>query len=461
MQSIWSPRRKFETWRRIWLALAEAQQEMGLPVTRAQIAELRAAQTVTEADLARAVEHEKRLRHDVMAHVHALGDIAPKARAIIHLGATSQDVNCNTELPMLRDALDLVAVKAARVIGAFAAFAAAWRDLPCLAFTHFQPAQPTTVGKRAAMWGYDLALCLERLEHTRDTILLRGLKGATGTQASFLSLLDDSPRRVEQLERLFAEKLGWPPDRVLLLTGQTYPRVIDAFVLSELAAAAAVVHKIAGDIRLLANHKELDEPFEREQVGSSAMPYKRNPMRCERAAGLSRVVMTLAQTPLDTAATQWLERTLDDSAARRIALPEAFLALDGALDLMHNVAAGLIVHEGAVRRNLMAELPFMASENLMMAAAMRGRDRQRVHEAIRRHAQAAAARVKDDGAPNDLLERLAREPLLEGVDLDGALDPAAYVGLAPRQVDLFVREVARPIANRYRDRLAEAPSLAV
>lgn len=461
MQAIWSARRKFETWRKIWLALAEAEHEMGLPVTPAQLAELRAAQSITDDDLARAAEHEKKLRHDVMAHVHALADVAPKASKIIHLGATSQDVNCNTELPQLRDALDLIAVKCAGVIVALAEFAREWRDTPCLAFTHFQPAQPTTIGKRAANWAYDLSLCLERIEHTRDTLLLRGLKGATGTQASFLALLDFNGKKVAQLERLFAQKLGWPPDQLLLLTGQTYPRVIDAFVLSELAATASVIHKIAGDIRLLSNHKELDEPFEEKQIGSSAMPYKRNPMRCERATSLARVVMTLAHAPLDTAATQWLERTLDDSAARRIVLPEAFLSLDGALDIMRNVAEGLIVHEGAVKRNLMAELPFMASENLMMAAVKLGRDRQQVHEAIRKHAQAAGLRVKDDGAENDLLERLSREPLMKGVDFEEALDPAAYVGLAPRQVDRFIEEVATPVKNRYRRRMGEAPELAV
>lgn len=461
MQSIWSARRKFETWRRIWLALAEAQHECGLPVTKVQVSALRGALHIGPEDLARAAEHERRLRHDVMAHVRALGEAAPKAAGIIHLGATSQDVNCNTELPQIRDAIDLAAVKCARVIVALGELAHEHRATPCLSYTHFQAAQPTTVGKRAAMWGHDLALCLERLEHRRDTLPIRGLKGATGTQASFLALFAGDASMVDRLERLFCAKLGWSADRLLLITGQTYPRVIDAFVLGELAALAAVVHKIAGDIRLLCNHKELDEPFEAEQIGSSAMPYKRNPMRCERASGLARVVMALAHSGLDTAATQWLERTLDDSAARRLVLPEAFLALDGALDLMHNVCAGLIVHEGAVRANLARELPFMASENIMMAAVRLGQDRQEVHEAIRKHAQAAGRRVKDDGLPNDLLLRLEEEPLLQGVDVHGSIDAADFIGLAPQQADRFVKDMVGPIKARYRGRLAPPPDLSV
>ena len=449
MQRVWSARHKFETWRRIWLALASAQRELGLPVSAEQVEAIRAHLNMTEEDFRRADEHERRLRHDVMAHVHALGDAAPAARGIIHLGATSQDINCNTEVPLLREALDLVCTKVARVIDALGAFAQRHRSLACLGFTHYQAAQPTTVGKRAAMWASDLALCLERLERTRDTLRLRGVKGATGTQASFLGLFDGDQQKVAALERAVAKALGWPEQQVLIATGQTYPRVVDAFVLGDLAATGAALHKITGDIRLLCNHKELDEPFEAEQIGSSAMPYKRNPMRCERAAGLCRFVMTLAPGALDTAATQWLERTLDDSSFRRLALPEAFLALDGALDLAHNVASGLIVHEGAVRRNLEAEMPFLASENLMLAAAKLGQDRQEVHEAIRRHAQAAASAVKDQGKPNDLLERLRTEPLLRGVDFTTVLDPNAYVGLAPEQVDRFVKEVVAPIRARY------------
>jgi adenylosuccinate lyase len=462
MQAIWSPRRKFSAWRRLWLALAEAQKELGLPITDEQIDQLRAHQTVTDADILRAVEHERRLRHDVMAHVHALGDVAPAARPIIHLGATSQDVNCNAELPMLRDALDLVCVKTARVIDALTTFAEKWRDLPVLAFTHYQPAQPTTLGKRAATWAYDLFLCLERLERTEDEIKLRGMRGATGTQASYLALFNDDPYKVSELESLVAEKLGFDDDAVYILTGQTYPRVVDAFALSELASLASVIHKICNDIRLMSSRKELDEPFGESQIGSSAMPYKRNPMRCERATALSRFVINMVGNAYDTAATQWLERTLDDSANRRLSLSEAFLAIDGALDLMHNVSAGLDVHPATIRANLMAELPFMATENLMMEAVNKHhRDRQEVHEAIRKHAQAAGNRVKNEGLSNDLLDRLRNEPLMEGIDLDAAMDPTQYVGLAPRQVNRFIADVAKAVRARYVDRLGHAPEPSV
>ncbi|MCB9838371.1 MAG: adenylosuccinate lyase [Phycisphaeraceae bacterium] len=456
MQSIWSPRRKFETWRRLWLALAEAEHELGLPITTAQLDQLRANLVISDADIQRAAVHERRLRHDVMAHVHTLGDAAPDARAIIHLGATSQFVNCNTELLLLRQSLDLVAIKLARVIDALADFAVAFRDLPTLAFTHFQPAQPTTLGKRAANWAYDLALTLERIERTRDDIRLRGVKGATGSQASFLELFNGDAQKVEQLDELVVARLGFDPAQRYTLTGQTYPRVVDTFALADLASVAAVIHKICNDIRLMANRKELDEPFGESQIGSSAMPYKRNPMRCERATGLCRFVISLTHNAYDTCATQWLERTLDDSANRRLSLPESFLALDGALDLLHGVASGLDVHTATVRANLMAELPFLVTENCMMAAVKLGRDRQDVHEAIRQHSRAAQVRVKDEGLPNDLLDRLRGEPLMQGVDLDDLLDPMRYVGLAPRQVDAFIRDIVAPIRERLRDDLAPA-----
>lgn len=456
MQAIWSPSRKFGSWRRLWLALAECERDLGLPITEAQVEAIRAHLEVTEGDLARAREHERSLRHDVMAHVHALADVAPEARPIIHLGATSQFINCNTETLQLRDALELVCVKTAQVIDALADDATAWRDLPTLALTHYQPAQPTTVGKRCAMWAYDLSLCLERLEWTTASLRLRGVKGATGTQASFLELFDGDASKVEALDRMLCERLGFDADRRHVVTGQTYPRVVDAFVLGDLAALAAACHKIATDIRLLAGRKEIDEPSGEAQIGSSAMPYKRNPMRSERACGLARFVMSLAQNPLHTAATQWLERTLDDSSNRRLSLPEAFLAMDGTLDLLHNIAAGMEVHTALVRANLLAELPFLATENLMMAAVRAGADRQQVHEAIRRHSREAGRRVKDEGLENNLIERLRGEPLLSGVDVDALLDPMAYVGMAPRQVDAFVREVAEPIRERYGSRLGPA-----
>jgi len=457
MQAIWSPRRKFGTWRRLWLALAQAQRRLGLDITDEQLAALKSHLEPTDEQIARAAELEADLRHDVMAHVHALGEAAPAARPIIHLGATSQFVNCNTELLLMREALDLAAGKTARVIDALATFAETWRNAPCLAFTHYQPAQPTTVGRRAAGWAYDIALCLERLERTRDGLRLRGVKGATGTQASFLALFDGDAEKVEALDRLVVEELGFPAEHRYLLTGQTYPRVVDAFVLGDIASTAAVIHKICNDIRLLSNRKEIEEPFGSSQVGSSAMPYKRNPMRCERATGLCRFVMSLADNALGTAATQWFERTLDDSANRRLSLPESFLALDGALDLMHNVCSGLVMHEAMVSANLRAELPFLATENLLMAASRLGRDRQEVHEAIRRHSHQAAARIKDQGGENDLVDRLRSEPLLEGVDLDGEMDPSRFVGVAAGQVDRFLAEVAAAVRSRYREALAPPP----
>lgn len=442
MQSIWSPRRKFEAWRRIWLALAEAQHEMGLPVTKEQLEAMRAALRLTDDDFARAKAHEKRLRHDVMAHVHAFADAAPAARPIIHLGMTSQDVNCNAETPIIREALDLVIAKTARLVSQLGTFAMKWKAEACLGFTHYQTAQPTTVGKRAACWGHDLTLCIERAESTRDALRLRGLKGATGTQASFLALLNNDPARVAELESKFVRRLGWPADRVHPFTGQTYPRVADAFVLSDLAALASVCHKICNDIRLLSNRKELDEPFEKDQIGSSAMPYKRNPMRCERATGLCRFVISMAANAHDTAATQWLERTLDDSSNRRLSLPEAFLAADAVLDTLDDVVSGLIVHPATVKKNLAEELPFMATEVMLMEAVRLGRDRQAVHEAIRTHAQAAGLRVKQEGLDNDLVSRLRAEPLMQGVDLDAALDPRRHVGLAESQAEAFAHAAA-------------------
>ncbi len=449
MRAIWSPQRKFSTWRRIWLALAEAQRELGLSITQQQVDELRAH--LDDIDFEAAARYEARLRHDVMAHVHTLGDAAPSARPIIHLGATSQDVVCNADLILIRESLQLIANKIARLIDALGTFAIAYRDVPTLGFTHFQPAQPTTVGKRATLWTYDFVLALEDIEYRLAQLRLRGVKGATGTQASFLALFQGDERKVDQLDALFASKLGWPSDQTHLyaVSGQTYPRVVDAQIVNSLAVAAAAAHKMCNDIRLLANRKEIEEPFEREQIGSSAMAYKRNPMRCERATGMARFVMTLAQSPLNTAATQWLERTLDDSSNRRLAIAEAFLALDGVLDIMHNVASGLVVYERTIRNNLMAELPFMATENILMAAVQQGADRQEAHEVIRTHSQAAALRVKAEGGPNDLLERLRDDAMFQGIDWDSVLNPSAYVGRAPEQVDRFIEQVVEPIRERY------------
>jgi len=459
MQAIWSPQRKFSTWRRLWLALAEAEQALGLDITDAQLAELR--EHLDDIDFDAAARYERELRHDVMAHVHALGDVAPAARPIIHLGATSQYVVCNTDLILMREALSLVAVKLARAIDALASFAAEHRDLPTLAFTHYQPAQPTTVGKRGALWAHDLALALEEVEHRIDTLRFRGVKGTTGTQASFLALFDGDHERVEQLDRMVAVKMGWSVDRRYVVTGQTYPRLVDAMVGASLGAAAAASAKFATDIRLLANRKEVEEPFETSQVGSSAMAYKRNPMRCERICGLARFVIGMVQTPFVTAAEQWFERTLDDSSCRRLTLPEPFLALDGVLDLVVNVSRGLVVYEATIRANLAAELPFMATENLLMAAVRRGADRQDAHEVIRRHSQAAAQRVKEQGGANDLLQRLAGEAMFAGIDLHAELEASRFIGRAPQQVDQFIADVAEPIRDRYRGGLAGESELRV
>ena len=466
MQAIWSPLRKFTTWRRLWLALAEAEKELGLPIRDEQIAELKAH--LDDIDFEAAAKYEKKLRHDVMAHIHALGDVAPVARPIIHLGATSQFVVCNTELLQMRDGLKLLAVKLANVIDNLAVFAVRYRELPTLAFTHYQPAQPTTVGKRACLWAHDLSLALEEIEYRISSMRFRGVKGTTGTQASFLELFEglglgseEAHRRCDQLDRLVTQKMNWNPDQRFAVTGQTYPRVVDGMVVSSLASVAAVCAKFATDIRLLANRKEIEEPFEADQVGSSAMPYKRNPMRCERICGLSRFVIGLAQVPFTTAAEQWFERTLDDSSTRRLSIPEPFLALDGVLDIMMNVTNGLVVYEKMIAKNLAAELPFMASENLMMAAVRAGADRQEMHELIRKHAQDAAARVKAEGADNDLLERLKRELAFKTIDVNAVLDPRQFVGRSPQQVDAFVVDVVEPMRKRYADQLGKRAELKV
>jgi adenylosuccinate lyase len=466
MQRLFSPRFKFTTWRRLWLALAEAQRQLGLNIRDDQLEALRAHLDDVDYDAAGA--YEAKLRHDVMAHVHALGDQAPEARPIIHLGATSQFVNCNTELLQARAALRLVAAKLARAIDRLGRFAEQYRALPTLGFTHFQPAQPTTVGKRATLWAQELSLALEEIEHRLEALRFRGVKGTTGTQASFLALFQnagfsesEAHEKVEQLDRLVTEKMDWPADKRLTVTGQTYPRLVDGLVVSSLASIAAAAQKFATDVRLLAHRKEIEEPFGKDQIGSSAMAYKRNPMRCERITGLARFVIGMTQTPFTTAAEQWLERTLDDSSARRLTLPEPFLAIDGALDLVSNVSSGLVVYEKTIAANLEAELPFMATENLLMAAVNQGADRQQVHEVIRTHSQAAAQRVKEEGLSNDLLDRLRGESVFQGVDFDAAMDPQAFIGRAPQQVDQFVREVVAPIRERYADTLEASPELSV
>ncbi|MFA6044208.1 MAG: lyase family protein [Phycisphaerales bacterium] len=570
MLRLWSQRHKFNTWRRIWLAVAEAQHEVGrgLPdgaprasggvagvlvdppasaggstgargskelVTKEQVEELRAvvARGITDDEIRLAEKYERDLRHDVMAHVHALGDACPKAKGIIHLGMTSQDVVCNADLSILDEAIHHLMVKVTRLVTSLGSSAESTKAIPALGFTHYQPAQPVTVGRRIAGWASDMNLCRERVEDMQTKLSQRqkGLRGATGTQASYLALCNNESATVDLLEasavyarielqspteamssrssegvlnadvkhyqqwfkrwsatgdleaaeesQTRAAELSAlsPSDRrayfankvraahTFPLTGQTYPRVIDTFILADLASVASVLHKIATDIRLLSNRKELDEPFEDKQIGSSAMPYKRNPMRCERICGLARFVMNLVGNAYDTAATQWLERTLDDSSNRRLSLPEAFLALDGALDLMHNVASGLIVHEAMVRKNLMAELSFMATENIMMACVKLGGDRQHYHELIRVHAQAAGLRVKSEGLDNDLLDRLRADqnfwskarggPLAAELDWEGLLDPMKYVGRSVEQTERFIKDVVDPLRAQYADAIAK------
>ena len=381
LRAIWSPQRKFSTWRRLWLALAEAQRELGLDITAAQIEALSAH--LDDIDFEAAERHESRLHHDVMAHIHALDEVAPAARSIIHLGATSQFVNCNTELLLIRESLDLIARRLAGIVDAPGTFSVEHRAVPTLGFTHFQPAQPTTVGKRATLWAADFTIALEDVEHRVATLRFRGVKGATGTQASFLALFDGDRDKVERLDELVTEKMGWPADRRFVVTGQTYPRLVDAQLLGTLAVAAAGTQKCATDIRLPAHRKEVEEPFEDGQVGSTAMPYKRNPMLCERATGLARFVISLASNGYHTAATQWLERTLDDSANRRLTLPESFLALDGALDAIGRVTRGLVVYPIAIRAHIMTELPFLVTEDILMAAIRHGADRQEAHARTR------------------------------------------------------------------------------
>jgi adenylosuccinate lyase len=461
MSRIFSPAFKFGTWRRLWLALAEAEKELGLPVSDEAVAALRAH--LDDFDLQRAAELEKQLRHDVMAHVHHLGEQAPEARAIIHLGATSAYVGDNTDLIQHREALKLVRRRIVNAVAALAEFAREHRALATLGYTHFQPAQPTTVGKRATLWIQDLLLDLEEVEFRLDTLRFRGVRGTTGTQASFVDLFEGDGAKVERLNRLVAEKMGFA-DRLYGVTGQTYTRKTDYACLATLAGVAQSVSKFANDVRLLSHLKEVEEPFEEHQIGSSAMAYKRNPMRSERIGALARHVIALTIDPAFTAASQWFERTLDDSANKRIAVPEAYLATDAVLLIVHNVASGMVVYPEMIRRHLMEELPFMATENLMMRAARRGGDRQELHERVRRHSIEAGREVKQHGRPNDLMDRIAADPEfgVTRAELEEDLRPELYVGRAPEQVDEFLREWVRPALERHAGELeAGAPALHV
>ncbi|CAK4094495.1 unnamed protein product [Aphanomyces euteiches] len=448
MSLVWSPHTKFSTWRKLWLALARAEQELGIAITDEQLRAMEKA--IYDIDYAYADEMEKKFRHDVMAHVHAFGKAAPEAMPIIHLGATSCYVGDNADIIQIKQGLELIQRKLLKVVKTLREFAVQYKDMPTMGFTHFQPAQLVTVGKRATLWLQDFLLDHDRLENQIKTLPMRGVKGTTGTQASFLELFNGDHEKVKQLNKKVAAQMGF--EHVIPVSGQTYTRKVDFFVLSILSGIAQSAYKMAGDIRLLANMKEIEEPFEKNQIGSSAMAYKRNPMRSERVCSLARYVMSLTDNGGHTHASQWFERTLDDSANRRIVLPEAFLATDVILNLIANVSDGLQVWPNVIAAHIKAELPFMATENVLMACVKAGGDRQELHEAIREHSMAAGRRVKEEGAANDLLERIAADERFAAVhsSLDSLLDPKLFVGRSPEQVDEFVEECIDPLLEKYK-----------
>ncbi len=449
MQEIFSPDRKFRTWRKLWIALAETEKELGLDITDEQIGEMKAhADDINYED---AKKREKEVRHDVMSHVYAYGLQCPKAKGIIHLGATSCYVGDNTDIILMRDALKIIRKKLLNAIAALADFAGRYKDLPTLAFTHFQPAQPTTVGKRATLWMNEFMIDLEDLDYVADSLKLLGSKGTTGTQASFLELFNGSQEKCDRLDPMIAEKMGFPG--CYPVSGQTYSRKVDTRVLNVLAGIAESATKFSNDIRLLQHLKEVEEPFEKGQIGSSAMAYKRNPMRSERIASLSRYLICDALNPAITSSVQWFERTLDDSANKRLSVPEGFLAADGILDLVVNVVDGLVVYPKVIRKHLMAELPFMATENILMDAVKAGGDRQELHEKIRQLSMQAGKTVKEEGRDNNLFDLIAADPAfhLTRKDLDACMDPAKYVGRAPWQVTAYLRDVVDPLLEKNRD----------
>ena len=451
MQYIFSPDMKFRTWRRLWIALAETEKELGLNITQEQIDELKAHKDDINYDVAK--EREKVVRHDVMSHVYAYGKQCPKAKGIIHLGATSCYVGDNTDIILMSEALEIVRKKLINVIAELAKFADEHKNLPTLAFTHFQPAQPTTVGKRATLWMQEFMMDLEDLEYVKGSLKLLGSKGTTGTQASFLELFDGDQETIDKIDPMIAEKMGFKS--CYPVSGQTYSRKVDTRVLNILAGIAASAHKMSNDIRLLQHLKEVEEPFEKSQIGSSAMAYKRNPMRSERIASLSRYVMIDALNPAITSATQWFERTLDDSANKRLSVPEGFLAIDGILDLCLNVVDGLVVYPKVIEKHMMAELPFMATENIMMDAVKAGGDRQELHERIRELSMEAGKTVKVEGKDNNLLELIAADPAfnLTLEELEKTMDPAKYTGRASVQVDAFLKNVINPMLEENKDLL--------
>lgn len=447
MQYIFSPDKKFSTWRRLWIALARAEMELGLPVTAEQVAQLE--EHIEDIDYEAAARYEKELRHDVMAHIHAYGDQCPEAMPIIHLGATSCYVGDNTDVILMREALILIRDKLVRVLNHLAAFAEEYKALPTLGFTHFQAAQLTTVGKRATLWMNELLMDLHEVEYRIEHLQLLGSKGTTGTQASFLELFEGDHEKVKALERKIADEMGFAG--FVPVSGQTYSRKVDTFVLNTLSGIAQSASKFATDLRLLSHMKEIEEPFEKKQIGSSAMPYKRNPMRSERICALGRYVMSDVLNPAITAATQWFERTLDDSANKRLSVPEGFLAVDAILEIYQNITSGLVVHEKVIRRHIMEELPFMASENIMMDAVKRGGNRQELHERIRVHSLEAGRNVKDLGLDNNLIDLIAADPIfgMSREELTAHLEPERYIGRSPEQVSEFLVNEIRPVLERY------------
>ena len=449
MQYIFSPDKKFRTWRKLWIALAETEKELGLDITEEQIEELKAHADDINYDVAK--EREKVVRHDVMSHVYAYGKQCPNAKGIIHLGATSCYVGDNTDIILMSEALEIVRKKLINVIAELAKFADAHKNLPTLAFTHFQPAQPTTVGKRATLWMQEFMMDLEDLEYVKGSLKLLGSKGTTGTQASFLELFDGDQETIDKIDPMIAKKMGF--ETCYPVSGQTYSRKVDTRVVNVLAGIAASAHKMSNDIRLLQHLKEIEEPFEKTQIGSSAMAYKRNPMRSERIASLSRYVMVDAMNPAITSATQWFERTLDDSANKRLSVPEGFLAIDGILDLCLNVVDGLVVYPKVIEKRLMSELPFMATENIRMDAVKAGGDRQELHERIRELSMEAGRNVKEKGLDNNLLELIAADPAfnLSLEELQKTMDPAKYVGRAPVQVDAYLKNIVNPMLEANKD----------
>ncbi len=459
MQYIFSPDKKFRTWRKLWIALAETEKELGLDITQEQIDELKANADNINYDVAK--EREKKVRHDVMSHVYAYGQQCPKAKGIIHLGATSCYVGDNTDIIVMTEALRLVKKKLVNVLDELAQFADTYKDLPTLAFTHFQPAQPTTVGKRATLWMQEFCLDLEDLDHVLEGMKLLGSKGTTGTQASFMELFDGDQKIIDMIDPMIAKKMGFK--ECYPVSGQTYSRKVDTRVCNVLSGIAASAHKMSNDIRLLQHLKEVEEPFEKNQIGSSAMAYKRNPMRSERIASLSRYVMAEALNPVMTSAVQWFERTLDDSANKRLSIPEAFLAIDGVLDLCLNVVDGLVVYPKVIEKRLMSELPFMATENIMMDAVKAGGDRQEIHEKIRQLSMEAGKNVKIEGGENNLLELIAAEEAfgLTKEELEECMEPSRYIGRAPEQVDAFLSKVVLPIMEENRELLGVKAEITV